>query len=233
MYRYALRSLLARRWRTVLSALAVLVGVAMISGAFVFTDTIRAALRDLVSSQVQGAQVVVTSPQGLYSATNPPANIPASLATQIANLPGVTAVQGQISDVATVVGRNGRVVKKAGFPTVAVSYLPAPFAGVQLVKGTAPRPLEVVLDQSTAARAHYRVGDLVPIVTRPAGAPIPAVGDRPPGERLDRRRDVRGVRPGDRADLVRQAGSAQRDLRSRWPRHAACRGRSTRYCRPA
>src|SRR5579859_767609 len=98
MYRFALRSLLARPRRAALTALAVLMGVALISGAYVFTDTIRSALRDVFSSQTSGATVVVSSPQGLYSSTNPPASIPASLQQRIAKLPGVSSAQGAISD---------------------------------------------------------------------------------------------------------------------------------------
>jgi putative ABC transport system permease protein len=164
--------LLARRRRTALTALAVVVGVAMISGAYVFTDTINAALRELFSSQAKGAQVMVASPQGLYSASNPPATLPASLATRVAQLPGVASAQGQIADVATVVGRDGKAIKKAGSPTLALSYLPAPFTGLRFLVGGPPSGAQdVALDQATARRAHYRVGDLVPIVTgQPARA---------------------------------------------------------------
>ncbi len=166
MKRVVFRSLLARRRRTALSALSVLVGVAMISGAYVFADTIRAALRDVVSTQSTGAQIVVSSPQGLYSPTNPPASMPASLATQVGRLPGVTAAQGQVVDVATVVGHNGRPLKRSGSPTLAISYLPPPLGGVRFVAGGPPRyPGQVALDQSTASAGHYRVGDLVPVLT--------------------------------------------------------------------
>ena len=167
MLGYVLRSVLARRRRAALTALSVFVGVAMISGAYVFADTIRAALHDLFASQASGAQVVVSSPQGLYSPTNPPASMPASLATRIARLPGVAGAQGQIADAATIVGRDGKAVKVAGSPTLALSYLPPPLGGgLQFVVGRAPSgPDEVALDSSTAARARYHVGDLVPIVT--------------------------------------------------------------------
>ena len=166
MYRFTLRSLLARPRRAALTALAVLAGVALISGAYVFTDTIRSALRDLFSSQTSGASVVVSSPQGLYSATNPPASIPASLAQRISKLPGVSSAQGEISDIATVVGRDGRPVKHAGSPTLGLSY---PSAGIRFAQGGPPRGSDqVALDQATARRQHYRVGDRVQVI---AGQP--------------------------------------------------------------
>ena len=163
MYRFALRSLLARPRRAAMSAVAVLAGVALITGAYVFTDTIRSALHNLFSSQTNGASVVVSSPQGLYSATNPPASIPQSLSGRIAGLPGVSSVQGQISDVATILAPNGQPVKHGGSPTLGLSY---PAAGIRFTQGTPPSgPGQVALDQATAKREHYAVGDQVAVVT--------------------------------------------------------------------
>lgn len=167
---YTLRSLLSRRRRAALTALAVVLGVAMVSGTFVFTDTIHGTYRSLFTGQAKGAEVVVASRQGIYSATSPPANMPSSLQNTIAKLPGVTAAEGQTSDVATIVGRRGRLVKSTGLATLALSYLPQPFGGVQFVKGGPPTGSgQVVLDQSTAEREGNRVGDSVPIVT---GQPV-------------------------------------------------------------
>src|SRR5207248_2065579 len=136
----------------------------------VFTDTIRAALHDVFSTQAKGSQVVVSSPQGPYSATNPPASIPASLAQRIAKLPAVASVQGEISDTATVVGRDGHPVKRAGSPTLGLSY---PSAGVTFVQGGPPTgPNQVALDQATARRQHLRLGDQVQIVTGQPARPF-------------------------------------------------------------
>jgi putative ABC transport system permease protein len=174
MYRLAVRNLLARPRRAALTALAVLAGVALISGAYVFTDTIRSALHDLFSSQAKGSEVVVSSPQGLYSASNPPASMPASLATRIAKLPGVASAQGAISDTATVIAPDGHPVKHAGSPTLGLSY---PSAGLTFVHGGPPRGSDqVALDQGTATREHYRVGDRVKILTGQPARPFRVSG---------------------------------------------------------
>src|SRR5437763_6965623 len=159
MLTFSLRSLLARRRRAALTGLAVLLGVAMVSGTFVFTDTINAAYRTQFAATAKGADVVVGSRQGLYSANAQPASVPASLLTRIRALPRVAAAQGQISDVATIVGRDGRVVKNSGSPTLAMSYLPPPFTGLQFVDGNPPiGPGEVALDENTARREGYGGG---------------------------------------------------------------------------
>jgi putative ABC transport system permease protein len=170
MYSAALRSLFARRRRAALTSLAVLLGVAMVAGTFVFTDTIHRAFRQLFTAESRGAEVIVSSPQGPYSATDPPANMSAALASRIGRLPGVAAAQGQVSGEAAVIAKNGQIVKSTGAPTLAISYLPAPFTGLQFIAGNRPAgPGEVALDHETAARAGYRIGDLVPIVT---GQPV-------------------------------------------------------------
>jgi putative ABC transport system permease protein len=168
--RFALRNLLARRRRAALTAVAVLLGVSMISGTFVFTDTIHAAYRQLFSNQTSGADVIVSSRQGSSLADSAPTTMPVSLIKRIRHLPGVSAVQGQIIDLATIVGRNGKPVKGTGPPTLALSYVPPPFGGLTFVSGSRPTSTsQVALDEATANRQHYRVGDVVPIVT---GGPV-------------------------------------------------------------
>ena len=50
MTRFALRGLLGRKLRTVLTALAIILGVAMVSGTFVLTDSITDAFNSIFSS---------------------------------------------------------------------------------------------------------------------------------------------------------------------------------------
>jgi putative ABC transport system permease protein len=163
---FALSSLKVRRLRASLTALAVLIGVAMISGTFVFTDTIHAAFRELFTGAAKGADVIVSGRGDIASIASAPASAPASLERQIRALPGVSAVGGQISDVATIVGRDNKILTSTGAPTLALSYTPPPFSGITFVAGAPPkREDEVAVDRGTAVREGYRVGDLVSIVT--------------------------------------------------------------------
>ena len=54
MTRLALRGLAARKLRTSLTVIAVLLGVTMIAGTFVLTDTIQKAFDDIFTSADQG-----------------------------------------------------------------------------------------------------------------------------------------------------------------------------------
>ncbi|MBV9309342.1 MAG: FtsX-like permease family protein, partial [Solirubrobacterales bacterium] len=132
----------------------------------VFTDTIRAAYRQLFTNSNKGADLIVSGRQDVASASSAPATIPLTLVRKIRRLPGVRAARGQISDVATIVGRGGKVIKSSSSPTLALTYLPPPFSGVRFLAGRPPRgPNEVALDQATALRQGYHIGSRVPIVT--------------------------------------------------------------------
>ena len=60
MIRIAWRSLLAHKLRSFLTALAILLGVAMISGTYVFTDQINKAFDEIYTEAYKGTDVTIT-----------------------------------------------------------------------------------------------------------------------------------------------------------------------------
>jgi putative ABC transport system permease protein len=60
MMRVALRGILGRKLRTVLTALAIVLGVAMMSGSFVLTDTISKAFDSIFESSYRQTDAVVS-----------------------------------------------------------------------------------------------------------------------------------------------------------------------------
>ena len=56
----ALRGLAARKLRTALTAIAVMLGVAMITGTYIETDQIRRAFENITADTVSKLDVVVT-----------------------------------------------------------------------------------------------------------------------------------------------------------------------------
>ena len=60
MIRVALAGLLGRKLRTALTAIAIVLGVAMISGTFVLTDSIDKAFDSIFTDVRQGSNVVVS-----------------------------------------------------------------------------------------------------------------------------------------------------------------------------
>jgi putative ABC transport system permease protein len=163
---YTLRNLVARRRRAAMMALAVLLGVSMISGTYIFTDTIHSAFGELFSGATQGTSVIISSRQDLATPVNAPAKTHVGLVAELRTIPGVAGAEGEISNVATIIGRNGKAIKNSYAPTLGLSYVPPQYGRFRFVAGSPPAgPGQVAIDQATAARQGFHVGDSVGIVT--------------------------------------------------------------------
>ena len=173
MTQVALRGLLGRKLRAALTAFAIVLGVAMVSGTFVLTDTIKSAFNTVFTTVYQNTDAVITGKSAISSGNNGNApttpSLPASLLTQVSALPSVAQASGGISDSAQLVGRNGKVISAGGAPGLAFSYSPAGqhFNPLTLTSGHFPTsPNEVAIDASTANKDNYKVGDEIGIVAR-------------------------------------------------------------------
>ena len=60
MIRAELRGLFGRKLRTILTAVAIILGVAMVSGTFVLTDSIDKAFNTIFTDSRQGSDAVIT-----------------------------------------------------------------------------------------------------------------------------------------------------------------------------
>jgi putative ABC transport system permease protein len=171
--RVALRGLLGRKLRAALTAFAIVIGVAMVSGTFVLTDTIKSAFSTVFTTVYQNTDAVISGKSAISSSNNGNApttpSLPASLLTRVRALPSVGAASGGISDTAQLVGRNGKVISSGGAPGLAFSYSPAGkhFNPLTLTSGSFPSsPNEIDIDASTASKHNYKVGDEIGVVAR-------------------------------------------------------------------
>jgi putative ABC transport system permease protein len=174
MTRIALKSLAARRLRTALTALAIVLGVAMVSGAFTITDTMRGAADSLSSAAYDGTDAVVEArtsfavDAGDWTAKRP--TVDGSVLAQVRAVPGVGVAAADITDEAKIIKRDGKPAGDGPYFGIGFdSKTPGaerltPF---RLDSGRwAAGPGEVVLDAATAEDQDYRIGSTVPITTR-------------------------------------------------------------------
>ena len=169
----ALKGLLGRKLRAVLTAIAIVLGVAMISGTYVLTDTIKAAFGTVFTTVYKNTDAVITSKSALGNNTNNnnlPPSFSESLLAKVQGLPGVSAAQGGIDDFAHLVGRDGKVISGGGAPSLAFSVHPhgdQHFNPLTVVSGTWPvGPHQVAIDANTASKKHYKVGDTIGVIAR-------------------------------------------------------------------
>jgi putative ABC transport system permease protein len=173
MTKVTLKGLLGRKLRATLTAIAIVLGVAMVSGTYILTDTIRSAFSTVFTTVYRHTDAIITGKSAVGGNDNNQAagrpSLPASLLTRVRALPAVADASGAIADTAGLVGRDGKVISRGGAPGLAFSYSPAGkrFNPLTLTSGTWPSEGDqVVIDSSSAGKEHLRVGDRVGVVTR-------------------------------------------------------------------
>ncbi|HEV8652782.1 MAG TPA: FtsX-like permease family protein [Actinomycetes bacterium] len=170
MFTATLKSLLARKLRLLLSALAVVLGVLAVSGALVLTDTLGRSFDALFQTvnqnldvQVTGAQHVQEAERGGDPVTTP---IPAETVGRVAAVPGVqSAIGAVIADGARVIGHDGKVIGSSGPPRFGVGWR-GEVGFTQLRTGRGPAaPEEVAIDAGLAKQGNFTVGDKLGVLT--------------------------------------------------------------------
>ena len=162
MNRLLFRGLRERRARTGFTLLAVILGVALIAGTFVLTDTISKSFDKLVATAGENVDVKVLSRNqgdGFGAAI---ASFPASVEAQVAAVDGVAAAAGSYREVSVTMvdDRGARVGPTTGAPTLAFSAVPERFDPFEY-EGRPPRTDGEIAVSKQAAKAGVRIGDRV------------------------------------------------------------------------
>jgi putative ABC transport system permease protein len=166
MLRTTLRSLLARKLRLLLSGLAVVLGVAFVSGTFVLTDTLSRVFDELFAGVNAGTSVTVRGVSAIEGSDERPA-LDASLLERVRSIDGVAEAAGRVSGYAELVV-DGKPLRTGGPPSLGVEMQPgSPLETLTLRSGEAPdAPDEVAIDKATADREGIAVGDRVQVATK-------------------------------------------------------------------
>ncbi|TML46105.1 MAG: ABC transporter permease, partial [Actinobacteria bacterium] len=166
MTRFALRGLLSRKLRTALTAIAIVLGVGMISGTFVLTDSISHAFDRIFTDARKGSDAVISGKSAFDTSSSDASLTPTfdeSLLSKVRQQPGVAQAEGSVStDSAHLIDKNGKVIQfgLGGAPNLGFSIAngKSPFNPLSLVDGTWPGPNQVVIDKETASKKHLETG---------------------------------------------------------------------------
>jgi putative ABC transport system permease protein len=168
--RFALKSLAGRKLRTVLTALAIVLGVAMMSGAYVLTDTIDKAFDSIFVDSYAGTDAVVTGKDpgfGFEGESAPPPPIPEETLAQVREIEGVEVATGAVQDFQTKLLRpDGEPIDTGGAPSFAFGIETEPeydrFNPLNLVEGRWPEGgSEVAIDEGVAGDEDLELGDRI------------------------------------------------------------------------
>ncbi|MGY5045572.1 ABC transporter permease [Streptomyces sp. 900105755] len=177
MFRTALRNVLAHKARLLMTVLAVMLGVAFVSGTLVFTNTISDAYQNSSAKGFDGVDVAVQAKyqdsKGDKVGRTP--DLTQALLDKAAKVPGAASATGVVSGFTAIADRHGKLIG-GGWQSEGGNYWGAKDTRYPLVSGHAPHGRdEVLIDSRTAERAGYKVGDTVRIsVNGPVLAPTVA-----------------------------------------------------------
>ena len=167
MTRIALRGLFSRKLRTALTALAVVLGIAMVAGTYVLTDTINKSFNSLMSSARSGTSAVISAKSLVKNgSTSDRPTVPASLLEQVAAVPGAQRAYGAVeTESARMIDANGNTVGPAGPPALGFGRDASTIGkkdAFKIVDGSwANGSGEVAIDVASAEKAHVKVGDTI------------------------------------------------------------------------
>ena len=173
MRRLVIRGLAERKVRSMLTGIAVALGVGLVSGTFILTDTIQTAFDSILRIPHQEASAVVTARHDHMRPGAESGVLSDDLLQRITALPEVADAHGTILDLASggdpvnLLDPAGRAIDDG--PTFALGIDPEAerFNPFTLDAGRwAARDGEVVLDAETASRYSYGVGGSIGFVGR-------------------------------------------------------------------
>ncbi|CCK29571.1 ABC transporter integral membrane protein [Streptomyces davaonensis JCM 4913] len=163
MFRTALRNVLAHKARLLMTVLAVMLGVAFVSGTLVFTNTLSNALQNSSAKGFDQVDVAVTakSQEDKGNTIGKTPELTESLLDRSAQVPGAASAIGVVNGFTALADKDGKLIG-GGFQSQGGNYWGTEDTRYPLVDGHAPSGAnEVLIDSETAERAGYQVGDTV------------------------------------------------------------------------
>jgi putative ABC transport system permease protein len=168
MWKVTIKGLLSRKLRVVLTAIAIVLGVTFVTGTLILTDTLHNTFTGLLTTaygkidfQVRSDAQFGTS--GLTAIRNP---LTESLLTKVEQVPGVEAADGLVGGYAQFIAPDGKPITSGSAPTAGLNWDPNPnLNALHIVSGSPPTgPDDVVMDQATAQKYNFKVGQQVRIL---------------------------------------------------------------------
>ncbi len=161
--RFAVKGLAGRKLRTALTAVAIVLGVAMVSGTYVLTDSISSAFNAIFEQQYANTDAVITGEAAFdlgQSGTTTAPPFSESVLAEVKALPDVRAALGGVGGEAQLIGANGKAIVFGGAPNLGFSVDPTQpeFNSLTLVSGAWPTGGEVVIDTATASKKNLAAG---------------------------------------------------------------------------
>jgi putative ABC transport system permease protein len=173
-----LRGFLQRKLRVILTAIAVALGVALMAGTYILTDTINNSFAGIFQTANKGHDVVVTPAQRLGNRVRSEVSpITDAMLARVRAVPGVAQAAGSIFSPATLLDTNRKHLTGGHAPAFVATEVPKRFESFSPVQGRFPRTAgEAAIDQATAQRNNLKLGGQVVVAGTAAARRYTIVG---------------------------------------------------------
>ncbi|MEE8332188.1 MAG: FtsX-like permease family protein [Acidimicrobiia bacterium] len=163
MLKLAWKGVLAHKLRLGLTAIAIVLGVAFVSGTFVFTDTLDRAFTGLFDEINASVDLYV---RGETEFTGQVVPIPRDVLDDVQAVPGIDNAVGTVQGFAQFIDQSGDPIGGQA-PTFGFSWVPGAedLSVITIKEGRPPEAAgEVMMDAGTARDNGYSIGDNVRVI---------------------------------------------------------------------
>jgi putative ABC transport system permease protein len=159
MSKLVLRGFAQRKVRALLTGIAIVLGVALMAGTYILTDTINHAFAEVFGNAYKNKAVVVTAKETLGKGTGSATGaITEATLARVRAVEGVAAASGAVSSSATLLTTSGKRISSTA-PSLVNAVQPARFESFTAVQGHLPEAADqMAIDEATAKREHLKVG---------------------------------------------------------------------------
>ena len=170
MGKATIRGIFARKLRLALTTLAVLLGVAFVSGTYVLTDTMERSFDQIFKRTVTDVDLVVRARDPYTGGGSQRTRIPEASLARVRAVDGVATADGTTFGYAQIVDRHGDSIQNGLAPTIGLSWPESGAGPLELAddgRSRAPRgDREILVDEGTAREHGLRVGDRVRVLLK-------------------------------------------------------------------
>ncbi len=168
MGKLILRGFAERKVRALLTGIAIALGVALMAGTYILTDTINHAFAEVFGNAYRNKAVVISEKETLGRGDGPEISIlDEATVDHVRAVPGVAAASGSVQTRAALLSGSGKRLTSGGGAGLVDGVQPARFESFTAAKGHLPdAPGEVAIDQATAQRQHLKLGQRILIAGR-------------------------------------------------------------------
>lgn len=182
MWRASFKSAIAHKVRLALTSVAVILGVGLVAGTFVLTDSLGRELQAVLAETAGGADLSVRPADAEGEGLSDSPGVETRLVDTVAAVEGVRVADPVVRGTAQLIDRDGQPIGEplggGGVPAIGANA-PAEegMRGLELREGRLPeRPGEVAVDSDVADSAGFELGDTVRYVTTGAAQEAELVG---------------------------------------------------------